>query len=109
MPKPGEVVFVDAAASCQFSGDRALVLRVIRVHDWSTYDGWAWLDGYVLNAGGEAVDRRTVYVRHDGLRPGRPTPPVSRRPSSAGRAARGGRASSAACSGAPIPDQEGTS
>jgi len=46
-----------------------LLFRVIRVHDWSTYDGWAWLDGYELNAVGEAVDRRSIFVQVGGLQP----------------------------------------
>jgi len=44
-----------------------LLFRVIRVHDWSTYDGWAWLDGYELNTAGEAVDRRSIFVQVNGL------------------------------------------
>jgi hypothetical protein len=44
-----------------------MLFRVIRVHDWSTYDGWAWLDGYELNAAGEAVDRRSIFVQVGGL------------------------------------------
>jgi len=32
-----------------------MMFRVIRVHDWQTYDGWAWLDGYQLNSVGDAV------------------------------------------------------
>jgi hypothetical protein len=38
------VLRVTKAASVQFS--QPLLFRVIRVHDWMTYDGWAWLDGY---------------------------------------------------------------
>jgi hypothetical protein len=43
------------------------MFRVIRVHDWSTYDGWAWLDGYELNSAGEAVERRSIFVQVGGL------------------------------------------
>lgn len=53
------------AASVQFSAP--LLFRVIRVHDWSTYDGWAWLDGYELNSAGEAIDRRSIFVQVSGL------------------------------------------
>jgi len=49
-----------------------LLFRVIRVHDWSTYDGWAWLDGYELNSIGEAVDRRSIFVQVGGLQPANP-------------------------------------
>jgi hypothetical protein len=58
-------------ASVQFAAS-PLLFRVIRVHDWSTYDGWAWLDGYELNAAGEAVDRRTIFVQVGGLQPAQP-------------------------------------
>jgi hypothetical protein len=44
-----------------------MLFRVIRVHDWSTYDGWAWLDGYELNSSGDAVDRRSIFVQVGGL------------------------------------------
>ena len=53
------------AASVQFTAP--MLFRVIRVHDWSTYDGWAWLDGYELNTAGDAVDRRSIFVQVGGL------------------------------------------
>jgi hypothetical protein len=43
------------------------MFRVIRVHDWQTYDGWAWLDGYQLNSVGDAVERRSIFVQVNGL------------------------------------------
>jgi len=49
-----------------------MMFRVIRVHDWHTYDGWAWLDGYQLNAVGDAIERRSIFVQVNGLRPARP-------------------------------------
>ncbi|SCL57737.1 hypothetical protein GA0070606_2821 [Micromonospora citrea] len=67
-PKPGDVVHVGARASVQFGGDRALVFRVIKVCDKPTYHGWVWLTGYVLDRTGKAVDRREIYVQHEGLR-----------------------------------------
>lgn len=45
-----------------------MLFRVIRPHDWPTYQGWVWLDGYQLNATGDAVERRSIFVRLDGLR-----------------------------------------
>ena len=45
-----------------------MLFRVIRVHDWPTYDGWTWLDGYELNSSGDAVERRSIFVQVDGLR-----------------------------------------
>ncbi|MCX5070592.1 hypothetical protein OOJ91_32630 [Micromonospora lupini] len=38
-------------------------LRVIRKLDWPTYDGWAWIDAYELDAKREAVARRSLFVR----------------------------------------------
>jgi len=62
------VLRVTKAASVQFS--QPMLFRVIRVHEWKTYDGWAWLDGYQLNSAGDAVERRSIFVRLDGLQPG---------------------------------------
>lgn len=64
--RSGETVLVDRAASVQFS--EPLLFRVIRILDWATYDGWAWLDGYVLDRVGLAVERRTIFVQPRGLR-----------------------------------------
>jgi hypothetical protein len=58
---------VTRAASVQFT--TPIVFRVIRVQDWSTYNGWAWLDGYELNSVGDAVERRSIFVQLDGLQP----------------------------------------
>lgn len=65
----GHVVHVGQDASVQFAGDRAVTVRIIRVHAWSTYDGWLWIDGYTLDAAGEAVERRTLFVQPAGVRP----------------------------------------
>ncbi len=69
-PRSGDVLRVTRSASVQFSSP--LLFRVIRVHDWSTYDGWVWLDGYELNATGEAVERRSIFVQVGGLEQVRP-------------------------------------
>jgi hypothetical protein len=66
LPRSGDILYVTRAASVQFV--EPLFFRVIRVHDWPTYDGWVWLDGYELNASGEAVDRRSIFVQLSGLR-----------------------------------------
>lgn len=68
LPQAGEVLHVGAAASVQFAGSRALTFRVIRVDPRITYDGWLWIDGYVLGPTGEATERRVIFVRRDGLR-----------------------------------------
>lgn len=68
LPRSGDVLRVTKAASVQFS--QPLLFRVIRVHDWQTYAGWAWLDGYQLNSAGDAVVRRSIFVQLNGLQPG---------------------------------------
>ena len=69
MPQAGEVLHVGVDASVQFEGARELTFRVIRVDPRSTYDGWLWLEGYVLDHSGTAQRRRRIFVRRDGLRP----------------------------------------
>ena len=66
LPRSGDVLHVTRAASVQFV--EPMLFRVIRVHDWPTYDGWVWLDGYELNAAGDAVERRSIFVQVNGLR-----------------------------------------
>ena len=68
LPKTGDVLRVTKATSVQFV--QPILFRVIRVHDWQTYDGWAWLDGYQLNAAGDAIERRSIFVQLQGLQPG---------------------------------------
>lgn len=64
---PGVILEVTAAASVQF-GLCPMLFRVIRIHDWPTYDGYAWIDGYQLDHRGDAVARRSIWVRTAGLR-----------------------------------------
>ena len=66
-PRSGDVLHVTREASVQFAS-QPIYFRVIRVHDWPTYDGWVWLDGYELNAAGDAVERRSIFVQVSGLR-----------------------------------------
>jgi hypothetical protein len=65
MPRSGDVLRLTRSASVQFL--EPMLFRVIRVHEWAADDGWAWLDGYQLDAEGEAVRRRSIYVHLDGL------------------------------------------
>ena len=67
LPRSGDVIHVTRAASVQFTSP--MLFRVIRVHDWPTYEGWVWLDGYELNTAGDAVERRSIFVQVNGLRP----------------------------------------
>ncbi|MCG5469198.1 hypothetical protein LADH09A_003106 [Micromonospora sp. LAH09] len=76
-PRPGDVLHLTRAASVQFL--RPILVRVIRVLDWPTYDGWLWIDGYELAKNGDAVARRSVFVMPAGLI--WPDPPA-RRPTS---------------------------
>jgi len=66
LPRSGDVLHVTRTASVQFVVP--IYFRVIRVHDWPTYHGWVWLDGYELDSGGDAVERRSIFVQLDGLR-----------------------------------------
>ena len=65
LPRSGDVLRVTRNASVQFA--EPMMFRVIRVHDWQTYDGWTWLDGYQLDASGDAVERRSIFVQVNGL------------------------------------------
>lgn len=66
LPRSGDVLHVTRTASVQFADP--IYFRVIRVHDWPTYHGWVWLDGYELNSSGDAVERRSIFVQLNGLR-----------------------------------------
>jgi len=66
LPRSGDLVHITRAASVQFV--YPFLFRVIRVHDWPTYDGWVWLDGYELGPDGLAVERRSIFVQVGGLR-----------------------------------------
>jgi hypothetical protein len=65
LPRSGDVLRVTRAASIQFN--KPMMFRVMRVQDWQTYNGWAWLDGYQLNSAGDAVERRCIFVQLSGL------------------------------------------
>jgi hypothetical protein len=72
MPRSGDVVRLDA---CDDGGANVpwsfapILYRIIRVHDWPTWEGTVWLDGYALNRNGDAAERRSVYTRIDGIHP----------------------------------------
>lgn len=70
IPEAGEIVLLSAAASVQFSADRAILLRVTRVDKRPTYDGWIWLAGYQLDRRGNAVSKRDVFVQIEGIKYG---------------------------------------
>jgi hypothetical protein len=72
IPRSGDVLIVDSRASVQFAGTRRLVFRVVAVSHRPTYVGWAWIHGYVLDDAGNAIERREIFVRSEGLRPCQP-------------------------------------
>ena len=67
-PRPGEVLRLDRSASVQFAGANAITIRVVKVYDWPTYDGWVWLRGYVLDHHGQATEARDLFVLIAGCR-----------------------------------------
>ncbi|MFF0181963.1 hypothetical protein ACFYPF_22980 [Micromonospora sp. NPDC005223] len=62
----GDLLRLGRAASVQFC--RPITVRVIReIEDRRTYDGWTWLEAYELNAKGDAVAKRELFVQPAGL------------------------------------------
>nr|WP_307799008.1 hypothetical protein [Micromonospora antibiotica] len=75
--RSGDVLHLSRTASVQFI--QPITVRVIRVlTDWHTYDGWVWIDAYQLDAAGDAVRWRTLFLMPAGVR--RPTPQPDRAP-----------------------------
>ncbi|WP_231396561.1 hypothetical protein [Micromonospora ureilytica] len=80
--KAGDVILLTTAASVQFL--HPIFVRVIReLPERHTYDGWLWFEGYQLNAAGDAVAHRELYVMRAGVRlqdlPVQPTSKAKRR------------------------------
>ncbi|WFE98218.1 hypothetical protein [Micromonospora sp. WMMD987] len=76
--RAGDVLLLTRTASPQFT--QPITVRVIReLTDRHTYQGWVWITAYQLDAAHQAVRRRELYVRRDGLHwlPA-PTPPAPR-------------------------------
>ncbi|MEH1099351.1 hypothetical protein [Micromonospora sp. CPCC 205561] len=72
---PG-VYLLTREASPQFA--TPITVRVIRERtDLVTYHGWTWIEAYRLDARGDAIEHRELYVRPDGMRPTR-TPSATR-------------------------------
>ncbi|MEU8082936.1 hypothetical protein AB0B57_04885 [Micromonospora sp. NPDC049101] len=82
--KAGDVVLIGAACSVQFSGDRALMLRLVSVGETDPYNDWIWVTGYVLDAKGLATTRRELYVLRAGLVVQRGTAPAGVQPRRSG-------------------------
>ncbi|MFG1803334.1 hypothetical protein ACGFI4_24645 [Micromonospora carbonacea] len=65
--KAGDVLHITKACSVQFI--RPIMFRLIKVRtDLITYDGWVWLEGYELDARGDAVARRELFLVKEGIR-----------------------------------------
>lgn len=65
--KTGDLLHLTRAASPQFV--RPILFRLIKVRaEPDTYHGWVWMEGYQLDARGNAVVRRDLYVRKAGVR-----------------------------------------
>ncbi|MET8066771.1 hypothetical protein [Micromonospora sp. NPDC005211] len=65
--KAGDLLHLGRTASVQFC--RPITVRVIRrIEDRHTYDGWTWIEAYELNAKGDAVAKRELFVQPAGLR-----------------------------------------
>ncbi|MEV4657992.1 hypothetical protein [Micromonospora sp. NPDC049301] len=64
--QPSDVLLLTREASPQFV--RPITVRVIRVLDWITYDGWLWIDAYQLGSDGMALARRSLYFLPEGAR-----------------------------------------
>ncbi|MFC5944369.1 MULTISPECIES: hypothetical protein [Micromonospora] len=63
---PGDVLHLTRAASPQFV--EPITVRVIReVPDRHTYHGWTWIEAYELDARGDAVAKRELFVLREGL------------------------------------------
>jgi hypothetical protein len=73
--KAGDILHITAACSVQFT--KPITFRLIKVRtDLITYQGWIWLDGYELDATGDAVARREIFVQSAGLTAQRRTAPA---------------------------------
>ncbi|WP_247684195.1 hypothetical protein [Micromonospora sp. D93] len=83
--KAGDLLQIDRTASVQFL--TPFRIRLIKVlTDRITYDGWVWLEAYQLDDRDEAVARRELFVRKEGLRL-LVEPPPQRRPAAPRRRA----------------------
>lgn len=67
MPKTGDVVWIGRAANYHFVGHNSIAVRVIRIVPEPLVPGIAWIHGYQLSRGGNAVGRCTIPVRTAGL------------------------------------------
>ncbi|MEV6366218.1 hypothetical protein AB0L86_04910 [Micromonospora musae] len=79
--KVGDVLHLTRAASPQFV--TPITVRVVReLTDRYPPYGWTWIDCYQLDARGDAVDKRELFVMREGLQwlVPRPAAPARRAP-----------------------------
>lgn len=77
-------MLIGAACSVQFSGDRALMLRLVSIGETDPYNDWIWIAGYVLDTKRLAKAKREVYVLRAGLVVQRRTAPAGVQPRRSG-------------------------
>ena len=65
VPPVGQLLRLTRAASPQFI--EPILVRVRRIVEWTTYEGWVWIDVYQIGLSGEAVEARRLFVKLDGL------------------------------------------
>jgi hypothetical protein len=66
VPPAGQLLRLTQAASPQFI--EPILVRVRRIiEEWTTYEGWVWMDVYQIGLSGEAVDGRRLFVKLAGL------------------------------------------
>lgn len=59
------LVWIGRDASIQFA--HPFPFHILAVRTWSTYEAWVWLEGVQLDANGEFVLLRTIWVKVAGL------------------------------------------
>ncbi len=68
--RAGHMVRLDRRPFPQFV--YPIKFRVIRILDRPTYDGWLWLEGYELDASGDALRKRQLFVKTEAVQPQNP-------------------------------------
>jgi hypothetical protein len=59
--RAGAILRIDHNTSVQFT--EPFLFQVIRELDCLTYDGWTWYEGYQLDAEGNPVEKRQIFIR----------------------------------------------
>jgi hypothetical protein len=67
LPLPGDIVMITKQASAQFTAVPSFWFAVHRVEPPLAFPDMCWIHGTVLDAIGEALEKRSLYVRPRGL------------------------------------------